>query len=247
MNIALHLLWSVLALTAGPDVTEANRLYREQRYSEALLAYERLSEEFPVSAEPLYNAGNACYQMRMYGHAVWYYRKAQVLAPYDQDIQNNLRLAESSLLRPPPLLAPFSMERKLREGLMRIPYFVTVWIFLPAWYVLFALFIIYLRRDRQNRKKILLWMIAPAVFVLTAAVLYLGDAVYVRNYRETVIVKKSCEVKHDPAPESRSEYRIYEGWRAELTEERTDWLRIRLDNGTEGWIRAEEAGIVRYD
>ncbi len=232
---------------SGYDLQDANQCYHEQRYSEALMIYERLLEESPQSPELLYNAGNACYQMRLYGHAIWYYRKALINEPYDQDIQNHLRLAESSLAKPAPVLAPFSFKRWLRETLKIVPSFLIVTVLTIAWYALFIYIFIYLKSNRVKRKWLLRRMIFPAVFILTTALIYSGQWIFVKPFREAIILKSKCEVKQDPSVGSTVEFTIYEGWRTEIINNDRDWLLIRLDNGNEGWIKADDAGIVQYD
>jgi len=72
----------------------AKTAYDAGRFQEARSAYESLLERESVSAELLFNLGNACYRMNDLGHAALYYRRASQMHPRDPDIRANAALVQ---------------------------------------------------------------------------------------------------------------------------------------------------------
>lgn len=233
-------------LYTGVDLTEANRLYHEQRYSESLMMYENLMEMEPRSAALHYNAGNACFRMRLYGRAIFHYRQALVHSPRDEDARNNLKLAVSSLSRPVPSMGPFSFSKFFREFPAYVPLTVTAIVLQVFWYAMMIFALIRLIRPEYSKKMLSPLILAGTLFLL-ASVLMIGNRVAINNYKEAVILKPVTEVRAEPGTSGTVLFEVYEGWSAEIQAEEPEWIRIRMDSGTEGWIRRDDAGILCYD
>ena len=72
---------------------EANRLYEQGKYPEAIQRYETMIKAGRNSAGVYFNLGNAYFKQGQLGRALLNYRKANQLEPRDPDIQANLRFA----------------------------------------------------------------------------------------------------------------------------------------------------------
>src|SRR5205809_228796 len=79
--------WAV----AAPDFDEANRLYEQGKYPEAIALYQAILKTGRSSSAVWYNLGNACFKHGELGRAICFYLKARALSPRDADIQANLR------------------------------------------------------------------------------------------------------------------------------------------------------------
>lgn len=75
---------------------EANALYAEGNYTDAVAAYEYLLQETPA-AEIYYNLGNAYFRQNELAHAILNYERALRLRPYFKDARYNLRFAQSRI------------------------------------------------------------------------------------------------------------------------------------------------------
>lgn len=78
------------APSATSGIEEADRFYSEQKYNEAVIAYESAIEKHGVSSALLYNLGNACYKADKPAEAVIAYERALRLDPGNDEIINNL-------------------------------------------------------------------------------------------------------------------------------------------------------------
>jgi Ca-activated chloride channel family protein len=75
-------------------------LYRLEKYEEAIKNFSDAYSKSPdksIQAQALYNSGNANYQLKKYQEAVESYKKALTFSPHDQEIKENLKLAEEML------------------------------------------------------------------------------------------------------------------------------------------------------
>ncbi|WP_309400081.1 tetratricopeptide repeat protein [Cerasicoccus maritimus] len=90
------------AATPTEQFDQANALYAEGDYQQAIEAYQQLLPDHQ-SASLHYNLGNAYYQLGDFGPAVLHFEKALALDPRNPDIRANLELTqEAAQLTPAP-------------------------------------------------------------------------------------------------------------------------------------------------
>ena len=93
----------LLALTncftamGGSAWEEANTLYGEGNYQEAITAYENIIAESP-SAEAYYNLGNAYFKTGEVALSILAYERSLRIRPNDKDTQHNLKFAQSKII-----------------------------------------------------------------------------------------------------------------------------------------------------
>jgi tetratricopeptide (TPR) repeat protein len=73
--------------------SQANRLYEEKDFSQALVKYRRIIEQGMENGTVYYNMGNACFKSGKLGEAILAYEKALKYLPRDEDIKTNLEFA----------------------------------------------------------------------------------------------------------------------------------------------------------
>ena len=82
--------------------TEANELYNEGKYSEAITYYNKIIKSEFHSAELYYNLANTYYKLDSIPSSVYYYEKALKLNPNDKDIIDNLKFKKCNLIKKNP-------------------------------------------------------------------------------------------------------------------------------------------------
>src|SRR5690606_40201598 len=86
----------ILAQQANMGFFEkGNSLYNQGEYQAAIEEYLKISENGEHSSELYYNLGNAYYKLNQIAPSIYYYEKALLLNPDDQDILNNLQYAQN--------------------------------------------------------------------------------------------------------------------------------------------------------
>jgi SH3-like domain-containing protein len=57
-----------------------------------------------------------------------------------------------------------------------------------------------------------------------------------------VVLPDNVSVKEGADPNYRTTFAVHSGLRVRLLEREQDWVRIRLANGLEGWVRDQDVG-----
>src|SRR6059036_404081 len=91
--LLLFICQTLVAQEAVRQFEQANQLYRDGKYDQAAGLYEQVISNGYESAALYYNLGNACFKLKNTPSAILNYERAKRLAPHDEDILYNLRLA----------------------------------------------------------------------------------------------------------------------------------------------------------
>ena len=244
------LLIALLLLAAAParaDLIDevwrrGNDAYFKGDHAAALAAYEQIDRQGLLSAELYYNLGVAYFRQGNLGRAVWSFERAAALAPDDEDARFNLAQARK--------LA----ERRVRdrlEGAERDPVWIRVvtfltasaqtWLFLVLYLGCFAL-LFWRRRARDDLRPAVSASAALVGFAALVAGLLLLGRVTLDRLPFGVVLPDVVAVKEGADPNYRSTFTVHAGLRVRLLERDQDWVRIRLSNGLEGWVRDQDVG-----
>jgi len=225
-------------------LVRGNALYEEERYQEALETY-HLALSYGIENEVLhYNLGNTYFRLGMLGHAVLEYERAQLLAPGDDDIRANLEFARAhaSDAPPPPAEGPVAMVASwLRQPSIN----GSAAIALIAYLIAALLFGLALVRRRFGHSLVwglgvlaLLLAVPPALVVATQGSARETDA------RAVVLVER-VECRSGPGESNPVLFAVHEAATVEIVDERSDWSRITMADGINGWLPSEAVERVR--
>jgi hypothetical protein len=237
----------LVAAPARADLTDdvwkrGNDAYFRGDYTAAIAAYEQIDRQGLLSAELYYNLGVVYFRQGNLGRAVWSFERAVTLAPDDEDARFNLAQARK--------LA----ERRVRdrlEGAERDPVWIRVvtfltasaqtWLFLVLYLSCFGL-LFWRRRARDDLRPAVSASAALVGFAAVVAGLLLLGRVTLDRLPFGVVLPDVVAVKEGADPNYRSTFTVHAGLRVRLLERDQDWVRIRLSNGLEGWVRDQDVG-----
>ena len=245
----LLLLVVVAAPEARADLVDdawkkGNDAYFRGDHAGAVAAYEQLDRQGVVSADLYYNLGVAHFRQGNLGRAVWSFERAAMLDPDDEDARFNLAQARK--------LAERRVRDKL-EGAERDPTWIRVVTFVPASVLTWILVVVYLaffallfvRRRASDESRPALGAGAAIVGVMAAlaGVLLIGRAALDR-LPFGIVLPEMVAVKEGADPNYRTSFSVHAGLRVRLLERDQDWVRVRLANGLEGWVRDQDVGAL---
>lgn len=219
---------------------QANHYYNEAIYDSALMAYHRVLDSGLASAALYYNLGNTYFKLRDFPSAILYYEKARKLAPADEDILFNIDLANNMIVdRIEPLPQMFyRIWWNQFYGLFDA--YTWAWISVVLFLLTLALLLLYLVADR------LLWRKLGFFAGLLVMVLFIGSFglasqkyYYTQEVSEAIVFAPTITVKSAPSANSVDLFVLHEGTKVFLLEEVEHWAKIRIANGSVGWLPRE--------
>ena len=222
----------------------ANEAYFHGKYDDAIVGYEQVVA-LGVRAEDLYfNLGNAYAKAGKLGPAIYNYERALILDPSQEDVGFNLKAARDAA-RQKGEDRLVGAELSTRWIRLVEPYTVSTlsWTFLSLWLALFGILIAlhfvqpgFLRVGLQaSLAFVLLGTLASGI--LLGGRLYLAERV-----EQAVVLPDSVQVREGPDANYTSSFAVHAGLKILITEKDQDWLRVRLANGLEGWLREQDLG-----
>lgn len=235
------LLGSFAAVAApGDDFKAANQLYDTGKFAEAAAAYEKIE---PKTAHVYYNLGNAWFRQNKIGLAVFNYTRASRLAPRDPDILANLKFAQQRLGVDEINTPPRAMQRWLRSIIDTCT--ASEWSageVVALWLLVLAIGIrVYLPKMRTG-----VLIIAVTSFVglgfTTFALSY--QVINDRTAPPAIVVAGETEARFAPATDSTVHFRLAEGTRVVVREDRGQWLFVERADGQQGWVKTEALGRI---
>lgn len=240
-------LGAALARPARADVYDeawqrGHRAYRDGDHAAALAAYQELDRAGIVSGDLYYNLGVVHFRLGALGPAAWSFQRALALDPDDEDAAFNLEQVRKLLaLRPHDKLEGAEGDPLwVRAATLGSPAAQT-WAFALAYVALFALLWLRQRRRGQPRAG---WTAAVALAGLLAAALggQLAGRAALARIPFAVVLPDKLAVREGPEEGFRQSFALHAGLRVRIVESEADWVRIRLANGLEGWVRAGDVG-----
>jgi tetratricopeptide (TPR) repeat protein len=219
-----------------------NDAYLRGDYDTAVAAYEELDRDDIVSPDLFFNLGDAYFKKNALGPAIWAFERAAALDADDEDVRYNLDQARKLAAR---------QARDKIEGEDRDPLWIRAvtsvspstetWGFLSLYLGLFAVLFARRRAGEDGRAAL-----GAAAAILGFATLLAGGALAGRVVLERVpfgvVLPDALAVKEGADVNYKTGFQLHAGLKVRLLERDQDWLRIRLANGLEGWVRAHDVG-----
>lgn len=218
----------------------ANNHYDQQQYNEAKVLYEELLERDIHSSAVFYNLGNACFKLDEVAYAILYYEKALQLDPDNSDIIHNIDFANTfivdKIIPLPQLFLKkwwFDFVNYYDLNDWAVNSLILFWLF-------FILMAIYLISRKIILKKVAFYAGIIVLFLSIIAFVSLSQKKGVIEKQQYAIVfEPTITVKSSPNRSSVDLFVIHEGLKVELLEKGGQWYKIKIANGSIGWIPAE--------
>ncbi len=236
---------SAQGIDAAGKFNEASNLYTAGKYREALALYAALDSLGYQSGELYYNLGNTYYKLNQVGKAILYYEKARRFIDGDEDLQTNLELARSRTQDKIPELPKFFLEALLDNVLDFLSLGVLGFFALLFLYGTAAIFIFQLR-DLFAFNSFVGQLLKYTFLVLFALslVLFVLKSSRLATQRDAIILNPVVNLKSEPREQSTTISVIHEGLKVQISRKESDWIEIKLPDGTKGWIEQRAVGEI---
>lgn len=230
-----------VAQDASGWLKEANDAYDEGNYDQALSLYSRIEESGLESAALFYNKGNTYYKMKSYPMAILYYEKALKLNPGNEDIRVNLEIANLAIVDKINVL-PQSFIARWWNGLKQ-SFSVDGWAWITValfGLLLLCLFAFLMSRHAGLRKAGFFVGLLSMVCLVLSLVFAIGQYRDMKCQDEAIIMTPTVTAKSSPSVNSVDLFVLHEGAKVRILDTAKDWNKIRLADGSLGWLQASD-------
>ena len=198
------------AQTVDKLFAEANRAYKEAKYTEAIELYQKIEAEGKVSSELYFNLGNSYYKLNKVAPTIYNYEKALQLDPLNEDAANNLVFAKRLTLDAIEEL-PKSFFQKLNENYLQKLSFnqwaIIVVIFSFVASILFLLF--YFSVTSSRKRLYFVTSIISFLLLIISLVITYNQYNFSKNNINAIIFAEKAEVKNAPTLNSEDVFLLY--------------------------------------
>jgi len=235
----------VTAADSGELFLQGNRLYQQNDFAGARAKYEEVAKEGKASSALLFNIGNCYFKEGRLGPSILNYERAARLSPDDEDIQFNLRLASMKTVDKietvPPVIYRrwiLSLTGTLSLGQWSVLCLSLAWAAFAAWGLyLYA-------RTVAGKKAAFIAALALSIFAGIAAA-FAGESHRQVDQRQfAIVLSPSSYVKSSPDEKGNDQFILHEGSKAEVLDVLGDWNKIRIANGSVGWIQSRDIEVI---
>lgn len=224
---------------------QANTLYNEGKFAEALDRYEVILNSDKHSAELYYNIANAHYKLNHIAPSVYYYEKALALKPKDKDIKNNLAFANNMRIDAIDKLPEVGLTRFIKKATNSLSFdnWAKLAIVLVVFFVL--LYLLYYFTFGTQKKR---FYFVSSTLSLVFAFVALGFTFYsyslaIQNNPAIVFAQES-QVKSEPNLRSDEAFVLHEGTKVQVLDTVKSWKKIKLSDGKTGWIKNKDIKLL---
>lgn len=216
---------------------EGNTLYNEGDYKGAIEKYTSILESGEHSAALYYNMANANYKLNNIAPTLYYYEKALLLAPNDEDIKNNIVFAQNMTLDAIEVLPQTGFTKIVENSVGKLTYNNWAIVSIVFMFLFVITFLLYYFSYKQQLKRLFFILSITSIAICIFSVIFsFQEFNKFQNDRPAIIFAIESNVKSEPNNRSEDVFLLHEGTKVSVLDDLNDWKKIRLDDGKIGWI-----------
>jgi len=216
---------------------EANRLYEDGNYAEALRIYREI-ETNGSHWKLFYNIGNCYFKLNRLVPAKIYYLKAQRYHPFENSIQNNIDIVNKYLNDKNPYPRPDFVSRVLLRiesivSLNVLSIMLLVFIFIFNGFVFMWM--------KKGKTRLIIYGVFFSLFLLLLAGAY--HIYRVEKYNRgniAVITRENSQLRSGPGENNTVLFKVNPGLQVKVIDQSRSWLQVTASSDIAGWIEAED-------
>lgn len=226
--------------------SEATTLYNDGEYEKAVEQYLKILENGEHSTALYFNLGNTYYKLNEIAPSIYYYEKALLLDPSDQDVLNNLAFARNMTLD--------AIEPLPRSTITQFYNKITSYLTFDQWAYLAIVFMIlfvgsyiafyYFRFSGQKRIAFVTSLVF-LIFTLGAASLAYVQYNSFLSDRPAIVYVEQAPVKSEPNNRSQAAFNLHAGTKVKVVDQLNDWRKIEIADGKSGWLLSDEIKEIK--
>lgn len=224
---------------------QANALYTDGNYKEAITKYQSILDSKQHAAEVYYNLANAHYKLNNIAPSIYYYEKALQLNPNDQEVLNNIVYAKKmtiDAIQPVPKIGLSRFFNKI-TNLLTFDSWARLAVVLMIAFVI--LFLVYYFTFSTSFKRLSFTLSVVFLFLsLTSLSLAFQKQALDKKDNPAIVFAQESEVKSEPNLGGDKAFVLHEGTKVQVLDTINNWKKIQIADGKVGWIIATDIKLL---
>lgn len=239
-NIVYILLLFTQVFWAQDNFEAGNKFYRQDKFEEAVKAYESVLKTKQHSAELYYNLANAYYKLNKTAPAIYYYEKALVLNPDYSDAKNNLQFAQNMTIDDIKPVQKVGFGKIIHD--FNSSYTYDGWAKIAIGFsILFLLFFMgyYFSATTLLKRIFFVGLFIVLIALVVSVASAIAEKASYENDKPAIIFADSVGVKNEPKENAENAFMLHEGTKVQILETLDNWRKIQLADEKEGWVNKD--------
>lgn len=229
----------LLAVSDAEMVIKGNNAYKAGMFSQAVTCYQEVLKKGVSSAELYYNLGNACFKSNDIPSAILFYEKAKKLRPNDENINFNLKVANSKIADKIEQVPQLFIKRWWTTLFNLLSLDILSVICIASFTLFFVLLSIFLFASPLWVRKTAFWCSVGLLAIsISSFVIAQRKHHSLLAQKEAIVFTPAVTVKSSPDENSVDLFVVHEGSKVMILDTIGPWQEIRIGNGSEGWIKS---------
>ncbi|WOD45131.1 tetratricopeptide repeat protein [Hwangdonia lutea] len=242
----LAFLFSTFAFTQNNLLFEqANTLYNQGKYAEAIDKYTVILETGNHSSELYFNLANAHYKLNNIAPSIYFYEKALLLSPHDEEIKNNMAFAKNMTIDAIDVVPETGISKFIKSTTNMMAY--DAWAKTSVAFVLcfVILFLIYYFAYSTINKRLAFIGSLTSLFLMCVALAFAFHKFNMdKKNKPAIVFAQESKVKSEPNSRSEESFRLHEGTKVQVLDTVNQWKKIKLADGKTGWISSNDIKLL---
>ena len=224
---------------------DANLLYKEGKFNEAIKLYKQIEAKDSVSSNLYYNLGNSYYKLNNVANTIYNYEKALLLDPLNKDAANNLAFAKRMTIDNIEVLPKTFLQKFEVNYIQKLSY--NQWAMLSIIFSILGstLFLLFYFSTISNKKRIyFLTSIASFLFLIISVFTTYHQYQKFINTKYAIVFSPKISVNNAPTLNSDEIFELHEGTKVNVLDAVDNWKKIKLSDGKIGWVSIDDIKML---
>lgn len=241
-------LFSVLFCAAQNNklFDQATAAYNAGEYEKAIGFYNDILNNGKHSTAVYFNLGNAHYKRNEIAESIYFFEKALLLSPDDQEIKTNLSYAQNMTLDAIDTVPETGISKLYKNVTGKLTFDQWSYVAIVAMFVFVLLYILFYYSDYATRKRgtFIGSLLALFICIISIIFAYIQQNDY-NNIQPAIIFAEESFIKSEPNEASLQVFILHAGTKVNVLEELNAWNKIKLADGKTGWMLKNELKLLK--
>ena len=234
--ILISFYFASISLASNTLFKQANDLYLQEKYENAILLYDSIQKSGFESADLYYNMGNTYYKLQDWPQSILYFERALKLNRNHEDARFNLDLAQLKIVDKIEAIPSLFIEKWYNSF---------IYIFIIDTWAILCIVLLWLSFLVFTIKKLLFYKFPKNLFTILFVLTILSFVFANSNFKQiiqqknAIIFSSSVVVKSAPSYNSNDLFSLHAGSKIHILDQIGDWIHISVVNGNKGWMLKE--------